>query len=162
MCPTYSHIEETKGRIPAANLAYASSILQVCIKPGAALAGMSRPWSQNQNVQRIMLGWWGKSQWSLIRNCRNKSNCSLFSCSLAILTFTILVACWYEFSRVVSFDWQMELPHGMSTYRMHCKTKKTDLSRCICISRSCITNKDIQWRCMMQGDPANQSTRCTD
>jgi hypothetical protein len=47
MRPTYLHIEDKQGRSPAANLAYALSILQGCVKPGAlAPAGTSRPWSQ--------------------------------------------------------------------------------------------------------------------
>jgi hypothetical protein len=54
MRPIYLHIEPTLGRSPAANLAYALSVLQGCVKPGAhAPAGTSRPWSQNQNAQGI-------------------------------------------------------------------------------------------------------------
>jgi hypothetical protein len=46
--PTYLHIEEDKGRSPAANLAYALSILQGCVKPGAPTpAGTSLPWSED-------------------------------------------------------------------------------------------------------------------
>jgi hypothetical protein len=44
MRPVYLHVEEKQGRSPAANLAYALSILQGCVKPGAhAPAGTSRP-----------------------------------------------------------------------------------------------------------------------
>jgi hypothetical protein len=54
MRPIYLHIEETLRRSPAANLAYALSILQGCVKPGAhAPAGTSRPWSLLQNAQTI-------------------------------------------------------------------------------------------------------------
>jgi hypothetical protein len=84
MRPIYLHIEPTLGRSPAANLAYALSVLLGCVKPGTpAPAGKSRPWSQNQNVQRITP--------AEPAGCSNKSSCSLFSCSLAISPFTILV-----------------------------------------------------------------------
>jgi hypothetical protein len=52
--PIYLHIKPTLGRSPAANLAYALSVLQGCVKPGApAPASMSCPWSHNHNIQRI-------------------------------------------------------------------------------------------------------------